>query len=252
MYKKFIKETIIKSILNEKTYNIDDDVDLIYDLFFKKDIDKAAKTGKVTKRMFKQSSTDTSILKSEECLEAHEINPCKILINLIDSNHYDPSKKIISLSVNRAAVAVAMDYGGNIDYAATKLDNGNVFIQEFKKTKIKGSIRHELIHWIDDTLNNKHIFKTLEKAQKRNSNTVFKNRNVNSSTIEIQAQIGNVIELRRNYTDLWDDISFKDLIGLSPSLNNISNLLKGNERKEWLKKLKSRLYREGLLGKNMY
>jgi hypothetical protein len=46
-------------------------------------------------------------------------------------------------------------------------------------------------------------------------------------------------------------MSFDDLIKLSPQLNHVYTTLGYNDKKKWIRKLKTRMYREGLLGKNM-
>lgn len=48
-----IKEELIK-LLNERTYNINDDVDLLYDKYFRDDINQIKQTGIITIDMFKE------------------------------------------------------------------------------------------------------------------------------------------------------------------------------------------------------
>jgi hypothetical protein len=69
--------------------------------------------------------------------------------------------------------------------------------------------------------------------------------------MEIQGQIHNVKQLHNKYNDIWDTLTFSDLIKYSPTLRTISNELKGDIKTKWVRDLKTRMHREGLLGKNM-
>jgi len=109
--------------LNEKLMRINKDVDLIYNIYFKKDYDKINKTRRIDDSMFKYNVTDTSILNSNICKIAHNINPCKIYINKSVSNNYNPYYNEINLTVNNNAINFAMDYDGFIDIAAKKFSN---------------------------------------------------------------------------------------------------------------------------------
>jgi hypothetical protein len=42
------------------------------------------------------------------------------------------------------------------------------------------------------------------------------------------------------------------MLSYSPPLTSIYNSLSGDIRKRWVRDLKTRMYREGLLGKNMF
>ena len=252
--KQIIRESV-RNILNEALINVDDDVNLIYNIFFKKDIDKISKTGYITKKMFLESETDTSILTNEKSIEANEKNPCIIRINNKNiSNAYDPIKNIIYMSVNDNALAFTLNnFDGDINRALEYLKNSNQyesFKMEFTEEKIKGSIHHELVHWIDDTFNKQHIKKRIVK--RLNSNTKnSKNIPVDSTKMEIQAQIHNIKQLHNKYNHKWDQLTLKDLFNLSPSLNTIHNKLNKPFLKQWLIDLIKRMDREKLLGKNM-
>lgn len=247
--KKLIKKLLRETILLEKLTHVDDDVNLLYDKYFKHDIDIIEKTGLITPDMFKKSETDTSILISPDSFTCHELNPCVIIINS-GHNHYNPNHNRISLSYSSNALNFIQNQAdGNIKRAISFLPSGfqkKSMEAEFTEHKIKGSIHHELVHWIDDTLNNSHIKTAVNKKQYD-----YRNMNVNATKIEIQGQIHNIKQLYNKYKNVWDEISFQDMLDMSSSLLSINDGLKGETNAKWRKELKQRMNREGLLGKNM-
>ncbi len=244
---------VIRDVLNERLMNVDSDVDYIYDKYFKSDYDEIEKTGTLKNANFELYYIDTSFLKSPLAEKAHKLNPCEIAINKF-SNSYDPANKRISISFPRHAVNFVKQEGGSnmdINVAASKINNGDSLKKEFKESTIKGSIHHELTHWIDDTLHNNHIKKKLNKALERNVNKSKNNSPINAHYMEIQSQIHNIYQLNKKYKDTWNDMSFESMINLSPALSYVNNQLKGDVKKKWLKNIKTRMHREGLLGNNM-
>jgi hypothetical protein len=251
--KLFIKKLLRESLLQEKLTNVDDDVDLLYNKYFKHDIDKIMKTGIVEADMFKPFVTNTSILISKDSVRANEINQCEISVNE-KTNYYRPDKQIIGISINLSALNHVLEFNGNILEAANYLGDNrqkNNLINEFKEEKIKGSIHHELAHWIDDTFNNKHIQKTLKKAMEYKTKDL-NGVPVNASKIEIQGQIHNIKQLFNKYYNIWDNISFDELIKMSPSLSYVYNNLQQPFKDKWIREIKLRMHREKLLGKKMY
>lgn len=250
-FDKYLGESVKKKPLTEELHNVDDDVDLLYNKFFKSDIDEVKRSGIITKFLFKEYKIDTSILKNPKSIKTHKLNPCEILINR-GGNSYNPVQHIINLSINKGAVDFIIDgYGGNLKKAVdnTYEDLKDSLINEFEEYKIKGSIHHELTHWIDDTLYNSHINKFINKNiidKKYNSITV------NTLPFEINAQIHAIKQIKNKNEDKWDNLTFGNLIKFSPSLFNIYRTLSYDDKNEWIKKLKKRMHREGLLGKKMY
>jgi len=254
LIKKLLKEglsgaIVREGLLNERLTDVNEDVDLIYDLGFRDDVNKLMESGVLIDNMFQTSNIDTKYLKAELSVKAHKLNPCTIEINN-GGNYYKPSDNLISVGVHQQAKELIIDNGGVLNDIGSYLNDDQVdrIKQEFTEGKIKGSIHHELTHWIDDTLNNQHINKTVnspETMKKINKN------NVNSNYIELQAQIHNIVQLKRVYSDTWDNITFKELVTISPTLNNIYKNLSFDIRNEWVRKLKTRMHREGLLGKMM-
>jgi hypothetical protein len=250
--KSLIKKLLKESLLSEKLADIDDDVNLLYNKFFKTDIDEVEKTGVITDKMFFYNETNSIILKSPDCIKANEKNPCIIEVNN-GSNYYSPTKKIISISVSSNASDFVKNEGGDIKLATKFLNQQQQqsLLKEFTEERIKGSIHHELAHWIDDTLHNRHITKRINKATEIGSRDLG-GIPVNATKMEIQGQIHNVKQLYNKHNKIWDELSFNEMLNLSPSLILISNQLKNNYKKQWVRDLKTRMHREGLLGKNMY
>lgn len=246
------------SLLNEKLTNIEDDVDMLYELYFRKGVEEVDRTRRINGDTFDIAETDTSILKNELCVKAHAINPCTIIVNKANNNHYNPNKKLISIAISlQGANYVINEFGGNLDRAIEEMDPRQAVTmkKEFTEAKIKGSIHHELVHWLDDTFNNQHIKKRIDKNIKlHNAGEAlpFNSVTVNAHYMEIQAQIHNIKQLYNKHSDEWDTLSFEDMIHLSPSLTNTYRSLPYSLKMEWVKKIKMRMFREGLLGKKMF
>lgn len=250
-FDKYLDESVEKKQLTEELHNVDDDVDLLYNKFFKSDIDEVKRTGMITKNLFKKYETDTSILKNPKSIKTHKLNPCKILINHV-GNSYNPAEHIINLSINKYAIDYVIDeFDGNFKKAVdnTYINLKDSLKNDFEEHRIKGSIHHELTHWIDDTLYGSHIKKYIEK---NNVNKKYNNTTVNTLPFEINAQIHAIKQTKNKNEDKWDNLTFGDLLKISPSLSLIYRNLSNDDKNEWIKKLKKRMHREGLLGKKMY
>jgi hypothetical protein len=74
-----------------------------------------------------------------------------------------------------------------------------------------------------------------------------------TSKMEIEGQIHNIKQLKNRYESIWEQLSFDDMIKLSPSLMNISKKLVTVPEiyKQWRRNLLVRMHREGLLSKEM-
>jgi len=242
-----IKTKLRESLLFEKLIDVDVDVDFIYDKYFKDSIITLGETGVITTKTFKVAELTTEVLTSDLSVKANSVNPCKILVNY-GTNTYNPFDKVINVSVNNSAVDFVVDYGGHLNDAANSIDNTNSLLKEFTEAKIKGSIHHELVHWIDDSLHNSHIKKTLGNKETMRK---IRSKDVDTNYFEIQAQIHNIHQLKRKYDKIWDTITFNELVNMSPTLMVIRKKLNGDKLKDWVKRLKVRMHREGLLGKKM-
>lgn len=247
---KYIKEFGYK--INEKLTDVDIDVDMIYDKYFSSFIKFVEDNNKINNNLIIKDSFSSAILKSPICKEAHLLNPINLYINTKKNsinNYYDPFANEIRISLHFDAIEYALGFD-NLTDATDDLDynRAKTFSKTFKESSIKGSIHHELVHWIDDTMNNKHILSKLDKANKAN----IRIKNINFSDFEIQSQIHNIAQLKKKHLEDWDILSFDDMIDLSPALNRASVSTNDYEAKKiWISKLKKRMFREGLLGKRM-
>lgn len=240
---------IFEGLLTEKLTNIDDDVNLLYGKYFESDVNKIKQTGMILSSMFITSVSNTSVLKTENCVNSNAKNNCVININY-GSNYYQPSKNKISLSVSDNALAFVLnDYKGDLKRASH--DVGDIILREFSEERIKGSIHHELVHWIDDTQNNRHINKIL-KNPAESSQRMHNGVPINASKMEIQAQIHNIKQLHNKYSNIWDTLTFHDMLKFSPPLSSVFKGLKDDFKSNWIRDIKTRMHREGLLGKKMY
>ena len=73
---------------------------------------------------------------------------------------------------------------------------------DFSEARIKGSIHHELAHWIDDTMNKQHIERRIEKQMKADTRDL-KGIPVNTTKMEIQGQIHNIKQAHNKHKDIW-------------------------------------------------
>jgi hypothetical protein len=233
-------------VLTEKLMEIDDDVDYIYDTYFRADLDRVWANNKIAQNSFPKRTTDTSILKSPLCVKAHEINPTEIHINY-GSNYYrsDQSKELISISVNSNLINSALGFSTLDDFIRTY----NTAKYDLSEEKIKGSIYHELVHWLDDSLHNRHLSKTISKYYEKNKDK--NNVDVYLKTFEIQALIHNIKQMRRKYEDQWDELTFEELVKITPTLYHLYKSFTPEQKVMFTRKIKIRMSREGLLGKKM-
>lgn len=250
-----MKEYILinEQLLKESLPDMESDVDFIYNKYFKADIDDIQKTGIITPEMFPIYETDTSVLPSADAKKGHDLNPCNIVINSNGGNNYFPAKNLIRFGIHTNIVRWILEKNGDINAVAMEVDKvqRNRFLSEFKSYKIKGTIHHELHHWIDNTINNRYMTNLFDKTGKVGHEKYFKGKTVHSSPMERQGQIGNIIQLKKYYSDMWDELSFNDVIDLSPSLITPYNIMSKKEKIQWIRDIKTRMHREGLLGKNM-
>lgn len=265
--KRFSEFHTIKEseILLEKTFNIDSDVDYIYE---KSGFSKFLEQFNAGEKPFKEeldllksirniifSKILSSELQSEDCINAHRHNPVDIFTGIsIFGSHYNPNSKSIFVSFNVSALKVY--YDGDIDFLSQHQKES--IHNEFTEQRIKIAIYHELSHWISDSLYNKHIRRILNRAIELNNPDIakLKQKDVNMTYFEIDAQVHSIKELRRNYTEAeWNELYLKDIMVKYPSLFAVYKTLKNEYGLDiallWQKNLTKRLYREGLLGENM-
>jgi hypothetical protein len=61
----------------------------------------------------------------------------------------------------------------------------------------------------------------------------------------------NIKQIYNKYKEIWDGLTFYDLLTMNPSLNTTYHRLPKDIKTQWLKDLKKRMHRENLLGKRM-
>lgn len=254
--------------LLEKTFNITKDVEYIYKKAFDsiiKDIQKGVEIGKTKyedgsggvqidkKYKFIISSED---LPSKLSQEASKVNPVVIMVNFEEGNYYNPSSRLINLAINFDALGWLYQNDRNIDSAMFPLPNNQKksFEGEFSTHKVKGTINHELNHWISDSLRGNFIGKTLKRAQETNNKNIWHGVSVNFSKMEIDSQVLNVKQYKRSLPkDVYDSLTLNDLFINVPSFGAIlrSRSILWKDYEPWFKDIIKRLDREKLLGKNM-
>lgn len=248
--KDIIKEEY--KLILEGIYEITEDVNFIYDSFFAYDVEKIQNGGKFD-NTFNRSVITSGVFTTEILKKAHKTNPIRIIINDYKiSNAYNYKEKILYIGVNRGALGVVSDY----DNLVTAVKDTGLYglNNEFKESKFKGSIRHELIHYLDDTFTG--LFSKSKRFSSNEKWSEYRRKNyVYADKFEINALIGNIIELKNSTNDrLWNRLSFEDMIDMSASLKIVRNELKklsDDKYNKWKKDILSRMAREGLLGDKM-
>jgi hypothetical protein len=263
---------LYRTSLLEHTYDIDVDVDFIYtqagyaefvDSFRNGNIE-ACKTGKfkdVGRGMpCKLKTFSSSKLTSVECMRANKINPIKIYTYIGNNtlSHYNPKNKEISINISARVVEILFNSG---PYAIERITGSKRIrlYNEISEARIKGTIYHELSHWLNDSLHNRHLNNLLNPTQEPTNqhnkphDIKLGFPNVNLTHFEIDAQIHNIKELRRHYSiEEWNTLTWPDIFNLLPPLSAVYDNIKDSKYKEyWLRKLSSRLNREGLFGKGL-
>lgn len=237
-----------KEFITEAILDINDDVDMLYDYFFKDlvaDVLAGTWDGEIH-----MSKTDTDQLECPICQKASAKNFCTIYINKEGyGNFYQPDQNLISLSMNLGALNLFKWYKQE---AVNMTGNqGNRLRHELSPAVIKGSIHHELSHWIRDSLH-KSISPLINQAKETGRTTVLPSgKEINAHAIERDSQVHNFVQMKREYSDVWDQLTFGQAIANSGPLHNIFSNMPAAEKPQWIRQLRSRLAREGLLGKNM-
>jgi len=269
-----IYEPRIDYKLQERLYNLQKDVDFIYDHAFKEFVDDFYRGelkpleyyGKKLNSDFKFVTFSTKELTTKECKEADSKLSIPIYCgvfedgNLLSTYHGDSSKTYLQLSLNFELIDIL--YSFNIKNVS---EMKNVILdKELKRAKneldsgrIKASIAHELSHWIDGA--NYDIFNKITAKGKneidRSDLLKLKNKDVTMTYFEIQGQIHGISQIKNKYQKDWNDFTLKDLFIFYTPLYGITQTLHKKYGTDivliWLKNLIKRMAREGLLGVNM-
>jgi hypothetical protein len=198
-------------------------------------------------------------LKSENAKKAHAVNPIEIHVWVVSprgvGNHYAPSKKAIHISLDWSVADAMLNRLEHIpSHQLPMLKN------EVSELKHKSTIRHELTHWIDDSLHNFYITKSLnnidaltrEKKTKQAEIAYKKDLSHNQpdvylSPVEINAMVNQIAEYKRRIGNKkYDALSWYELMIALPSLGTLNSKFGS----KWRQKMFERMSREGLIGKN--
>jgi len=257
-----------RQYLNEKTYSIGADVDFIYNKYFKKILKPIQKGNiKAFMSMLDKSKTiggeylfdtiESSKLKSKQSKKASEINSVDIKMGVFDNgSFYRPSDNTVSLSLNINVIPV-LKTCVVLDDVKSRLGDkvAERLINELSEGSVKGSIYHELSHWLNDTFHNFNITKRLDKAQKVQDMSIMqKGGSTLFTDFEIDAQVHAIKQLKRVYKKEWETITWDQISQYKASFNVVFNQLKKSSakvQKEYMKTMLKRLNREKLLGKGL-
>ena len=208
--KKLIKQILREGLISEKLISVDSDVDLLYNKYFKDDIDDIEITGIVKRDMFQRGYYNTTILRDPESVESNKTNACTIKVNY-GQNFYNPIEQTIGISINNSALNYVIDeFDGNLANAINDIHTAHgrrSLAKEFTEEKVKGSIHHELAHWVDDSQHNSNIKKRINNAMELNTRDVG-GIPVNASKMEINGQIHNIKQLHNKLDYMWDSMTF--------------------------------------------
>jgi len=252
-------------LILEETFKIDDVVDYIYKKYFSdwfKIVDNHT-SDKILPVPKRSQFRSTDLEQFDIIKKANETNPVTITTNFLDGNAYSPQRQLVRLSINKNLVDFIQNnrfvIADNVMNLADILPKNKIagFKNDINGKKVKSSIAHEIAHWLDDTFHNSFIRKVLDRASSAddgNNEYIVRQGfdNVALTNFEIQAQIHQIKELKKN-TDkkVWNTISFIDMISMDISLLHIEGSLGRDEKKLWHKILLRRMVREKLIGRKM-
>ena len=158
-------------------------------------------------------------------------------------NLYNPKKNEIIIGVPNPIRAIIREpnmYTHLIDDIRT----------EFSDIRIKSAIRHELTHWIDDSIHNNHIANTISNPNyiKRITQAISKNQDPRYlEHIEVTAMVNQIAEIKRRVGEIkYDKLTWIQLVSMVPGLRVLNNELGA----KWREVMFSRLARENLIGKS--
>ena len=110
-------------------------------------------------------------------------------------------------------------------------------------------------HFVSDTLYDRHITNLLDKNKTYKNYHLLKQKDVNMTYFEIDAQIHGIKELKKNMIKEWNRLSLEEIFRMYTALHDIAETLYNKYGEKvltlWLKNLIMRMNRENILGKNM-
>jgi len=209
---------------------------------------------------FKTVLVSSSELRSRAARKANKVNPIGIRLTIgSEGSYYKPAEKVIQISLNHNAYGLLRNTGYNQsaikDIIGTQYSR---FVGEFDAENVKGTIAHELSHWLNDSLHGKAVARTLAVVREKGVEAASgKFLTMRQHPIEIDAQVHAVREVRREMGKrAYDKLTWPDLFRKKNSLpgnfrDNRGQPLLPKQYNDTMKRLVKRLHREGLLGKGM-
>lgn len=222
-----------------------------------------SKTHKVAKTFY------SSQLNSETAKAAHKINPVQIELYYVlpegASNSYNMMTKKIMIGLPSSVwEAMAWRLSTVPQYQIAMLTN------ETSDIRLVTTIRHELTHWLDDSLHNEFLHKKFSrfaddrekilradadmKTTKDAISASFKKHvtkgedDIYLTPMEITPFVNQIAELKRRIGDKrYDLLTWSDIMTKMPSLDGLNRIHGAKFRKLMF----SRMAREGLLTKNL-
>jgi hypothetical protein len=183
----------------------------------------------------------SSELKSLSARMADKINPITIFVGFTkDEPFYEPEMKIILVGLPLANLDWLIEPGSLEHIQDTD------FLPFFKnfhsEQSAKQMIRHELTHWIDDSLRNRHILKK-GLAGKLSKGAGAESAN---TPIEMEAQISQVEQLKSDLGEKYWSLTWQQFLKQIPDISSTIQEVPGF-KKLFLK----RMWRENLFTDKM-
>jgi len=252
----------IDGILIEATLNVDKDVDFLYKVAGFDKIAKAVKSGNAKELeaaidfSHKEVKVPSSALKSKVSVKANKVNPITIRIGgNVGGNYYNMVNHTIGFGVSENIAWVLRDNDYDMEKVMKDVgDQGRAIRNDLLAPALKGSIAHELNHWIKDSLHGGFMLGAVQSyAKKRAKGKGVPN--VNQTSFEIDSQVEAIRYIKRELGKrAFDKLSWEELAVTKPSLasNFIAwGRLTHAQFDDVMKLFIKRMARENLLGKGL-
>lgn len=263
-YYDVTEDKSFRHYLKEATFDLSSDVDNLYAILFK-DIVDAIHADQYDFNQLKEKTIYTSVLQSPIAKEAHELNPMRITFHT-GANLYISDENSIEISMSGNAIDLISTYG-TLSNTLKQLSHGDRqrLINDISAPRVKGSIYHELSHWVDDTMHNKHITNRQNYVRdmpisynKQQSHMDQYQGHRFLSNYEINAQIHSMVAMKNHLPPkIWDQLTFDNMVNRNPSMMHIRTILQdlavddASLYKQWKQTILKRMHREDILGNNM-
>lgn len=266
----------VQELLFEATFDVDQAVEVIYDEVFSLFIDRIQDFKKGGIFTYRDLDIDNKVYSWEELvrkMESEQIKKAltKTKISLhagvfYAGSSYSPTKKMITVSFSQSLYDLLERASMNSWTFDIMMDNlpdryHTQALNEFNGSKVKGTIAHELSHWLGDVYHNGHISKMIGKMGQTTDNYKARkmlnrgNADPYQADYEIDAMIHSLAQLKKSMGQgAWDTLTFNEMInsesGIYATINRLKDMY-NNEESKFMKTFIKRMRREGLIGKSM-